>query len=84
MPMQVLIVSTPTPLPMVVPRVGQTFIAALARLRLGLALDIHLNMLGWYGAKAQLPTAIAGLFCFTKHEDQMSRAKGNIMLDFAA
>ncbi|DBA93524.1 TPA: hypothetical protein ACH3X3_013616 [Trebouxia sp. C0006] len=82
MALVVLIVSTPTPLPMVVPRVGQIFIAALGRLRLGLALDIHLNMLGWYGAKAQSPTAIAGLLCFTKHEDQMSRAKGSLACQF--
>ncbi len=72
MPMQVLIVSTPTPLPMVVLRVGQTFIAALGRSRLGLALDICLKLLGRYGAKAHLPAVSAGLICFTKHEDQLS------------
>ena len=44
--MQVLIASTPTPLPVVVLRVGQTFIAALGRLRLDLALDIRLKLLG--------------------------------------
>ncbi len=83
--MQVVIVSTPTPLCLVVvPRVGQTFIAAKRRLRLGLALNICLKLLGWYGVKAQLPAVSAGLICFSKHQDQMSRAQGNIMLDSAA
>ena len=82
MRMQVLIVSTPTVLPVVVLRVGQTFIAALGRLRKGLAPDVCLKLLGWYGAKAQLP---AGFICFTKHliEDQISRAQGNTVLDSA-
>lgn len=74
MALLVLIVSTPTVLPVVVLRVGQTFIAALGRLRKGLAPDVCLKLLGWYGAKAQLP---AGFICFTKHEDQILRAQGN-------
>ena len=51
--MQVLIVLSPTVLPVVVLRVGQTFIAALGRLRKGLAPDVCLKLLGWYGAKVQ-------------------------------
>ncbi|DBA86609.1 TPA: hypothetical protein ACH3X1_005078 [Trebouxia sp. C0004] len=72
MALVVLIVSTPTPLPVVVLRVGQTFIAALGKLRLGLAPDIHLKLLGWYDATTQSPAVSAGLIDFTKHEDQMS------------